>query len=266
MSEFRDFRGYDLERPITDEEKLISIIDIIGTMTDEDVDDFGYYLYTTYFEDENIPDDYVFEEHEVTRMVVTLGNDYYDEILDALQDDEMISFNHFTNDGNAYDLDRDEYLRHISKLKAPYYIYSPEESEGYIMHAGHSYPLTDIFENWDDVTGILKEKVLDLLPINEIMVRIPRHKRNKYFANRQFLVKNAPNARSAAGRRSRTKFKLNMKRSSIKRRASGEYIKAKRYRNRTKAKRKLQLNIRKRQIKSGRYKQGHRTQGSWAKK
>lgn len=101
------------DKKMDDVEKLVAIYDIIGTMNDDEIDEFGYWLYTEFFDDDP---KYIFCISDVRRMVVALGAEYYDEILDFLDPEErVIKLRNFTNDGVFYDspnYDYDEYRDH----------------------------------------------------------------------------------------------------------------------------------------------------------
>lgn len=84
----------------TDEEKLIMIHDIIGTMNDDEIDDFGVWLYSEFFEIDDDEIKYIFNISEVRKMVTLLGSEYYDEILDYIDPNEkFIDVDYFTDDG-----------------------------------------------------------------------------------------------------------------------------------------------------------------------
>lgn len=102
---------YDLykqkEYEESDEEKLITIHDIIGTMNDDEIDAFGVWLYTEFFEVNKEDLKYIFSISEVRRMVAQLEPSDYDKILDFIDpSDKFIDFGYFTNDGTI-DLDDD---------------------------------------------------------------------------------------------------------------------------------------------------------------
>lgn len=95
------------DKKMDDVEKLVAIYDIIGTMNDDEIDEFGYWLYTEFFDDDP---KYIFCISDVRRMVVALGAEYYDEILDFLDPDErVIKLRNFTDDGVYYDEHPEDY-------------------------------------------------------------------------------------------------------------------------------------------------------------
>jgi hypothetical protein len=109
MGVFCDMCQGDYEA--SDDEKLIMIHDIIGTMNDDEIDDFGVWLYTEFFEIDDEELKYIFNISEVRKMVTLLGSDYFDEILDYIDpDDKFIDVDYFTNDGeiNIDDVATDE--------------------------------------------------------------------------------------------------------------------------------------------------------------
>lgn len=92
----------------TPEEKFLLINDIIGTLNVDELDEFGYWLYCTYFEYHEDEADYAFDIIEVRKMIILLGQDYYDEILDELDPEgQFVSMGYFTNDGSYDDWEYD---------------------------------------------------------------------------------------------------------------------------------------------------------------
>ena len=105
----------------TDEEKLIMIHDIIGTMSDDEIDKFGIWLYTRFFEVDEDEMQYIFSISDVRRMVAVLDSENYDEILDKIDpENRFIDFGYFTNDGNI-DWDQSDYYDNYDQDNDDYY-------------------------------------------------------------------------------------------------------------------------------------------------
>lgn len=83
MGKFKDFLKED-------EDTLQSIYELLDEMSDEEIDDFGYFLNQEFFDDDTdengevIDDDEEYDIDDVKEMIEDLGGEFYDEILDML--------------------------------------------------------------------------------------------------------------------------------------------------------------------------------------
>lgn len=74
------------------EEVLQEIVDIMDTMDEDEIDEFGVVLYETFFEDDpeteldDAPD--FFEASDVDEMIQELGPEVYEDVLDLLEEIE----------------------------------------------------------------------------------------------------------------------------------------------------------------------------------
>lgn len=111
MVTFRDFLLRKLNE--SDDQEVSSnvtfddIVEILETMTEDEINDFGFYLYIEFFasddEDEDELASLYFTIDDVKAMIVELGEDFYQTIYDLLQpeDDEE-------SDDEDYDEDEDD--------------------------------------------------------------------------------------------------------------------------------------------------------------
>lgn len=79
MGKFKDF--------LHEEEDLLKqITDILMQMDEDDIDAFGYYLLSTFFESEPEDEEYYYSINDVQEMIQDLGPDMYTYILDMLSE------------------------------------------------------------------------------------------------------------------------------------------------------------------------------------
>ena len=73
------------------EDLLNQINEILAEMSEEEINDFGFVLYYEFFEDEETEDDNYddFTLEDVNEMIKELGPDFYDDVLDLLQDEDI---------------------------------------------------------------------------------------------------------------------------------------------------------------------------------
>ena len=74
-----------------DDELLNQILDMLLELSEDEIDDFGYFLYTEFFEDDPTDDeeDEPFDLNDVIEMIKVLGPDMYEYIIDMLEEDEI---------------------------------------------------------------------------------------------------------------------------------------------------------------------------------
>ena len=112
MVTFREFLLRKLNE--SDDQEVASnvtfddIVEILETMTEDEINDFGFYLYAEFFASDDEDEDELallyFTIDDVKAMIVELGEDFYQTIYDLLQpeDDEE------GNDEDDYEDDEDE--------------------------------------------------------------------------------------------------------------------------------------------------------------
>lgn len=110
-----DHQDFD-DQEVTSNVTFDDIVEILETMTEDEIDDFGFYLYTEFFasddEDEDDLASLYFTIDDVKSMIVELGEDFYQTIYDLLQpeDDEE------SDDEDDYeDEDDDEVFESVSR-------------------------------------------------------------------------------------------------------------------------------------------------------
>lgn len=70
-------------------ETIVKINTAIAELDAEELDEFGYFLYHTFFdEDEDVTEEDEFDLEDVNDMISALDSDVYDEVLDLLSDME----------------------------------------------------------------------------------------------------------------------------------------------------------------------------------
>lgn len=72
------------------EDKLQQICDILDGLSEEEIDELGYVLYSEFFDaDEEFEEEDEFEIDDVKDMVQALGAEFYDDILDLLEPEDL---------------------------------------------------------------------------------------------------------------------------------------------------------------------------------
>jgi len=85
MGKFKDYLG--------ESDILNQIYDILDTMSEDEIEEFGEYLFEEFFEGEPWSDEEGEEPDfcitEVKQMILELGEDFYEDVLDMLQPEEL---------------------------------------------------------------------------------------------------------------------------------------------------------------------------------
>jgi hypothetical protein len=128
------------------EDKLQQIYDMLDELSDEELDDFGSYLYYEFFEDEDEddentsdeeldpeeeefdPDEDIFDIDTIKDMIMELGPEMYSDILDLLSPDEFDS----DDDDNYQETDGSEYQKNVNVYETRLEIYEEKgDKEAY---------------------------------------------------------------------------------------------------------------------------------------
>lgn len=103
-----------------DENLFKEIHDIVATLGEDELNEFGYYLYSEFFdeeegEEEETPEDDEFTIDDVMEMIAELGPEFYGEILDMLDFEEDDIESH--HGGEDIDNDIQEGVSRIMRQK-----------------------------------------------------------------------------------------------------------------------------------------------------